>query len=80
MAKRDQLIQFGMAVRKLRKGKGISQEELADAAGLDRSYVGGIERGERNVALLNILKIAAGLGIPPAHLLKGFALGKDRSV
>jgi len=75
LVKRDQLVQFGKTVRKFRKEKGISQEELADAAGLDRSYVGGIERGERNVSLLNIIKIAAGLRIPPARFLEGFVRG-----
>jgi transcriptional regulator with XRE-family HTH domain len=47
---------FGRAVRALRKERGYSQEELAERAGLHRNYVGGVERGERNVALENIVK------------------------
>ena len=52
---------FGAAVRALRSEQGLSQEALADAAGIDRSYMGGIERGEHNVALINIQRIAVAL-------------------
>lgn len=52
----------------MRQDKGLSQEALAHLAGLDRSYMGGIERGEHNVALVNIKKIARALGVP-AHIL-----------
>ena len=48
----------------------MSQEEFADLCGLDRTYVGGIERGERNVSLVNIEKIAKGFGIPLSLLFK----------
>jgi transcriptional regulator with XRE-family HTH domain len=58
------LIQFGDALRESRNRLGLSQEELADRAGLDRTYLGGIERGERNVSLINIYAIAAALGEP----------------
>ena len=54
---------FGQRVRELRKLAHMSQEELADRAGLDRSYIGGVERGERNVSLVNIHKIARALKI-----------------
>jgi transcriptional regulator with XRE-family HTH domain len=54
---------FGRKMRQIRLGKGFSQEGLADEAGLDRSYVGGIERGERNPSLKNIALIAAALKI-----------------
>lgn len=61
---------FGERVRVLRQARGLSQEALALAAGLDRTYVGGVERGERNISLLNIQKIAQALGVLPADLLK----------
>ena len=59
---------FGQRVRELRKARGFSQEELAHRAGLHYTYVGGIERGERNPALINIGKIAAALGVSLADL------------
>jgi transcriptional regulator with XRE-family HTH domain len=62
---------FGRRVRDLRKGKGLSQEALALACDLDRTYVGGVERGERNISLLNIHKIAAALGVPAGELFNG---------
>ena len=62
---------FGANVRRLRKALGISQEELARRAGLHRTYVGGVERGERNVTLLVIKKLASALEVKPADLLKG---------
>jgi ribosome-binding protein aMBF1 (putative translation factor) len=60
--------QFGERVRELRKEKGLSQEALALVCDLDRSYVGGVERGERNVSLLNIHKIASALGVDAREL------------
>ncbi len=61
---------FGERVRVLRQARGLSQEALALAAGLDRTYIGGVERGERNISLLNIQKIAQAFGVSPADLLK----------
>ncbi|MGB2300245.1 MAG: helix-turn-helix domain-containing protein [Flavobacteriaceae bacterium] len=55
------LVQFGKRVRKLRKEKGFSQEELAHRAGLHRTYIGMIERAEKNITLVNIEKIAESL-------------------
>ena len=59
---------FGAKVRKLRQAKGLSQEAFADICGLHRTYVGAIERGERNVSIENIEKIAKALGISIASL------------
>ena len=63
------LSRLGAAVRSSRKACGLSQEALADAAGIDRSHMGKIERGERNVTLLNLLKIADALDRKPSELL-----------
>lgn len=64
------LKKIGLNIVRLRKKDGISQEGLADLAGLDRSYLGSVERGERNVSLINIQKIAIALHKSPAELLK----------
>lgn len=69
--KADILERFGQRVRTLRAERGYSQEGFAYACELDRSYIGGIERGERNVALRNIETIAETLGISLADLMKG---------
>ena len=60
--KRDILKRFGARVRELRLEKGLSQEKFAAKCGLDRTYLGSVERGERNIALRNIEKIAKALG------------------
>lgn len=59
---------FGERVRQLRKEKGLSQEALALACDLDRSYIGGVERGERNISLVNIHKIASALSVNAREL------------
>jgi len=66
--KRDTCIAFGKRLSFLRREKGLSQEGFADLAGVHRTYMGGIERGERNPTLIMIHKIAAALGLPPAAL------------
>jgi transcriptional regulator with XRE-family HTH domain len=62
-------VALGRAIRELRRGAGISQEGLADRSGLHRTYVGGIERGERNVSFSNLLRLANALGVRPSELL-----------
>lgn len=59
---------FGRRVRFLRLKAGLSQEDLADACDLDRTYIGGIERGERNPSLKNILKLASTLNVTMPEL------------
>ena len=61
---------FGRRVKALRLERGLSQEKLAELADLHRNYVGGIERGERNVALLNIVALARALKVRPSKLLE----------
>jgi transcriptional regulator with XRE-family HTH domain len=60
---------FGKSLRDFREQRGMSQEGLAAAAGLHRNYVGGIERGERNLALISIVRLAKALDVAPAELL-----------
>jgi transcriptional regulator with XRE-family HTH domain len=60
--------EFGERLRKLRKQKGLSQEALALSCDLDRTYIGGVERGERNISLINIYKIAEALGLDARRL------------
>jgi transcriptional regulator with XRE-family HTH domain len=69
--KQDILEKFGKRVRALRTELEFSQEGFAAECGLDRTYVGGVERGERNIALRNIEKIAAALGISISELTEG---------
>lgn len=68
--KRDILKRFGARIRELRHEKGLSQEKFAAKCGLDRTYVGSVERGERNIALKNIEKIAKALGKSIAELMQ----------
>lgn len=67
----DILLRFGLRVRELRKAKNFSQESFAAYCGLDRTYMGGIERGERNVALRNIEIIAEALDLSISELMQG---------
>lgn len=68
--KKNILIIFGEKVREIRKEKGLSQEELAHKADLHRTYIGMIERAEKNITLLNIEKIANALQINISNLLE----------
>jgi transcriptional regulator with XRE-family HTH domain len=75
MRESDVRVRFGARVRQLRNDRGWSQEAFADRAGLHRTYIGSVERGEQNLSLLNIEKIAATLGVSLAEL---FAPFKDK--
>lgn len=68
-AKTPSLVAIGEAIRRMRNAQEVAQDELALRSGMDRSYLGGIERGESNVTLLNIVKIAEALGIRASELL-----------
>jgi len=63
--------QFGKNIRRLRHGRKLSQEELADLAGVHVTYLGRIERGGQNISLSNIEKLARALRVKPAVLFKG---------
>lgn len=66
--------QFGQRVRALRSGKGLSQEALAEGTDLHWSYIGQVERGQTNLTLHNILKLADALGVDPGELVCGLPL------
>ncbi|UYN90432.1 MAG: helix-turn-helix transcriptional regulator [Anaerolineales bacterium] len=70
MSRPTVLVTFGAAVRKNRLKRGLSQEQLAEIAGLHRTYIGMIERGEKNITLKNIWKIAYALNLPASNLLE----------
>jgi len=67
---KDILMKFGKKVRQERIKKGYSQEAFADKVGVHRTYIGMIERAEKNITLLNIKKIADGLEVSISELLK----------
>lgn len=70
-AKDSTLKRFGDNVRARREAQDLSQEQLAERADLDRTYVSGIERGVRNLSLLNITRVAKALKVTTAELCKG---------
>ena len=67
--KDPRLVSFGEKVRQIRKKKGLSQEAFADLAGIDRSYMGHIERGDQNITLTKIHQIADALEVPVVNLI-----------
>jgi transcriptional regulator with XRE-family HTH domain len=69
-ARSPQHAALGLAIRQLRRASGISQEAFAASCGLHRTYIGGIERGERNVSFANLLRIADALDVRPSALLE----------
>jgi transcriptional regulator with XRE-family HTH domain len=68
---------FAFNLRRLRTSAGLSQEELADRAGLHRTYISSIERGQRNVSLENIFVLAKALGAQPGELLKSIEQAEE---
>jgi transcriptional regulator with XRE-family HTH domain len=70
MEKSDVLSKFGIKLKKLRKANGLSQEQLAEKANLHRTYIGMIERAEKNITLLNVEKIANALKVELIDLFK----------
>ena len=69
---REALVLLGSRIRAIRLTKEISQEELADKCCLHRTYIGGVERGERNIGFINLLAVAEALEVPPSALLFDF--------
>ena len=68
------LREFGSRVREQRRGRGLSQEGLAEEAGLHRTYIGSVERGERNISLINILVLAEALEVDAGELITELTL------
>ena len=73
----DPRLRFGLKLIEIRKTRGWSQERLALESVLALSYLGGVERGQRNIALLNIFKLAEALGVEPSALLEAPATGQE---
>lgn len=71
----ENLKELGRRIRRLRKEVGLTQEQLAEDAGLDRSYIGGIERGERNITFSVLCQIAKALNVDIANVTSGLPVG-----
>ena len=69
--KETSLVKLGENIKHFRKMRGFSQEKLAELANLHRTYVGGVERGERNISLLNLIHLADALEVSVADLVEG---------
>lgn len=70
--------EFGQHLRTLRQKAGFTQEKFAEAAGFDRTYVSGVERGERNTSLINICRFADALNVPPSELFSFYEECKNK--
>jgi transcriptional regulator with XRE-family HTH domain len=64
------LVKLGQRIRELRKVKGMSQEDLAEVTGLHRTYIGGVERGERNISVINLDRVARAFSITISDLVE----------
>lgn len=73
------LIQLGNNIRTARKSQNLSQEKLALQANIDRTYIGGVERGERNISIINLCRIASTLKVLPSTLLKNVEYTPDKN-
>lgn len=81
MQKHPHLVALGNQIRQLRQSQGYSQEDFAATVGLDRAYYGGVERGERNIAALNLIRIARTLRVEVGELfppIRKLPASKDR--
>ena len=76
--KNEYLIRLGSKVRERRIKSGLTQEQLAFNSGLDRSYVGGIERGERNISIITLIKLSNILGCAIHDLVRGIDNERER--
>lgn len=76
--KHPALLALGRQIRSVRQTRGISQEDFAHEAGISRAYYGGVERGERNVAALNLMRIAAALDVEVGELFPRTAAVRDQ--
>ncbi|AOW57838.1 TPA: helix-turn-helix transcriptional regulator [Legionella pneumophila] len=77
MRKDPKLLKLGNKIREVRKAHGFSQEAIASESGLDRSYMGSVERGERNIAALNLIKIAVAMDVEVGELFPSIEVFKD---
>lgn len=78
MRRQPQLLALVARIREVKQSRGLAQEQFANEVGLDRSYYGGIERGERNVAALNLIRIASALGVEVGDQGAKLSTGVDR--
>ena len=74
--KNPRVVEFGRNIRRIRKERQLSQEGLAAVAGIDRGYMGHVERGEKNITIVNVFRIADALGVKPGEL---FEEGSEKS-
>ena len=74
----DMLVRFGKRLREIREKVGVSQEKLAEMAGLHRTYVSSGERGKRNISLINIHALARTLGVSLSQLFEGIEYSETR--